>query len=375
MSNIPKIMPGRYENIEYAIQGIDSSHTYLVGVQNGNFAPVVTSDDTGIFIFAQFFHNLFNFNTNQIIYLFYFLSFFIGFSLFSYGLYRFFPQKKTRVLGLILISLFTMISFYVRDVYIASFLATALVPISLYALLKQKNIFSTLSLGVILGTAITFINYFRIYSATGLLIFIIAFALLLWKTKWKNRALFITGLFIGSFLLNTSFNHLVNKRDIFLKENNIKHNNSTQHHIWHSLYIGFGYIGNAQIPQYLDEVAGEKVKTISPSTIYCSQEYFDILKKETISFIQQNPKFVLQTLIAKTSMVILFFLIFGGIGIFYTIKYSFYTLEQVPFLLALGFNSIFGILVVPRVSYLLGFIGFSILYSIYFYNKKVELQH
>lgn len=376
MDNPHKIMPCRYESMQNAINGIDSSNTYLVGYSpTEGISAIASSDDMGLYLFTQFFHKHFHLDANQILYLFYFLVFTLGFILASVGVLKLFKHKSSKILGISSITLLLLISYYVKDVYIMYYLSTCLALLFLYLAQQAQSNKTRIIIGLFFGIAIAFINVFRIYSSMALLLFILSSILIHKNNSFKSKSFYILFLFIGMSLVNLFFNHIIDERNTFFKEKKIAHNESNSHHIWHAIYVGFGYIGNDKIAYFSDKTGENKIKKNYPKVIYNSKEYFELIEKEAILFIKQNPKFVLQTLIAKTSMIVLFFLIFGGIGIFYTIKYSFYTLEQVPFLLALGFNSIFGILVVPRVSYLLGFIGFSILYSIYFYNKKVELQH
>ena len=135
------------------------------------------------------------------------------------------------------------------------------------------------------------------------------------------------------------------------------------HAFWHSAYIGFGYLSNEVVTSYNDQVAYDKVQSLVPGTLYESPEYQHILRRQVWLLVRQHPQLVLYTLAAKLGVICSMFLVFANVGLIAVKRVRKPLGLELPFWTGIVFNALFGILVIPSVAYLLGFITFATLYG------------
>ena len=171
----------------------------------------------------------------------------------------------------------------------------------------------------------------------------------------------------------TYFNQLLNQKDNYLRRNNPAYERVLREHpFWHSVYIGFGFLNNDYGIKYKDEVAIEKVRSISPKTTYLSEEYEAILKEQVLKLIKTKPLFVLRTIFAKFGVISLYLLIFANVGLIAVYFHRKCWPLETAFWGAMIFNSLFGVLVIPDERYLTGFITFATLYGIISIEEAIE---
>jgi len=144
------------------------------------------------------------------------------------------------------------------------------------------------------------------------------------------------------------------------------------HPLWHSVYIGLGFLDNEYGLKYNDDVAYNKVRSISPGTRLVSPEYEQILKRETFKFIREHPRFVLYTLFAKLGIAFFFLLVFANIGLLAAIRYPKGWPLELSFWGAISISALPGIIVIPTPPYLLGLIALATIYGIVSINHAVE---
>jgi hypothetical protein len=80
--------------------------------------------------------------------------------------------------------------------------------------------------------------------------------------------------------------------------------------------------------------------------------------------LRKDPVFVVGTLLAKFGAVLVYFLFAANFGLLAAIRYPKPWSVEVAFGVAIAFNALFGLLAVPRLAYLEGFIAFAMLYGV-----------
>ncbi len=73
---------------------------------------------------------------------------------------------------------------------------------------------------------------------------------------------------------------------------------------------------------------------------------------------------MVETLIAKFGVVLIYFLLAANFGLLAAIRYLKPWAVEVAFVAGLAFNALFGLLAIPRLSYLEGLIAFAMLYGV-----------
>src|SRR5947209_5425463 len=74
--------------------------------------------------------------------------------------------------------------------------------------------------------------------------------------------------------------------------------------IWHSVYIGLGYIDNPYGIRYEDGVAYAAAKRIDPNVVYLGPGYPHAMRKLMLRMVEHHPGFVARSLFAKLRAVI-----------------------------------------------------------------------
>jgi hypothetical protein len=135
--------------------------------------------------------------------------------------------------------------------------------------------------------------------------------------------------------------------------------------LWHSVYIGFGFLPNDYGVTYNDTCASDKVKSVDPSIPYCSAAYERVLRTATLELAKAHPFFVLKTLAAKSIRLAQFILLYVNLGwIILALRFPGWR-RILPFVGAIAFGALPGLLVVPFKPYVLGMLCFSGLFGIY----------
>lgn len=359
------IMPCRYEELSRTIAGYEKTGIELLAFDGNTLRATGITDDYGIYYWIPKISRIFNLNLSHSIDLFFagilLLSLLISISVVCLS----FRNLFAKLIGIIVLIVLSCYAFWIGDVYVLnSAVPISIVPCLLLLDSKEKiglpfYIFSFFS-----GACISLAHYIRIHSGTSTLIFFMIVILLSKFSRLKKTFLAVS-LAVGMLIVFVFFNHLFNERDNYLK----KHFSSyqpprNQHPIWHSIYVGLGYLPNPYGIIYRDERAIDKVKSIAPNAEYLSEEYEEILKSEVLRIAQTNPQFVIKLFCYKVLKIIFYFLIFSNIGLVLAFIYPQSLSINAAFFAALSFSALPGILVIPMHAYLLGFIAFAALYGL-----------
>ncbi len=156
---------------------------------------------------------------------------------------------------------------------------------------------------------------------------------------------------------------LTARRDAALARIGQSATSPNSHLLWHTVYIGLGFIPNSEVSEYRDGVAGDKVRSIDPTVTYASTKYETIIKQEVWGIMKRRPILVIGILTAKAGIVICLFLI-----LLYPVRRLMFTERALLWLdaaiiLTMGMSAMSAIAAVPRTSYLLTFLCLGFLYS------------
>jgi len=370
------IMDSRYQKLQMAVDGYQQTGVPLIAYNGNQLNPAGFSDDVGIYYFIPKLADITGLPLDTSAELF-FLGMAVTALIFGIlGSLLVFKNWTGKGIAIFALSLVLAISYRKGDVYlISSAIIVAIVPLFLYLFKTNTKIkaFHFLFLflaGVSIGNA----HFIRSHSGTSVLLFIGIILITYLKEDRKKKLQLITVLCVGVMLPFIFFNYTIAKRDAYLSQNQPGYKKVVaKHPFWHSVYIGFGFLNNDLDIKWDDSVAMEKVRSVSPDATYLSPEYESILRREVIRIAIDRPHFLLRNIFAKIGILLFYFLVFANIGIIGMLKYPIKGPVDWAFWAALAFNSSFGILVIPYLEYLLGFISLAAIYGVLYINRIVDM--
>jgi hypothetical protein len=268
------------------------------------------------------------------------------------------------------LGLLLLLALYEWDVYVVqASVVVGLAPLALFVLYRKSVSTRTLMLTVAAaGLLIGYANNIRTHSGTGMLVFFgIALALTpLVPTKQKMIACALLLLTVA--LPYAHFHVLQQARDDFLAMQAAATKGAQKraaHPVWHSIYIGLGFLNNKYGIQYDDAVGFAAVAAEKPDAAPYSVEYEDVLKSKVMGLVRNDPAFVAKTLFIKALVLLGYFVLFSGLGVF---LYGYARPEPavtLAFLAAAAFYALPGVLVMPRLSYSMGMLSVACVLGIY----------
>jgi len=368
------IMQTRLETIDQTIQGYQQTGVPLIYFNGEGLGPIGATYATGIYYFIPLVARLFDLNAQQAASCFYYGI--IGFSLvlgFA-GACLLFRSWVTRGLTLLGLSWLGIISINSGDVYsVPPATVVAVLPWFLYFSKKNKLTPAFLVFCFLSGVVIAFSNSIRTHGATGLVLFMGVVIIFLIQYPLKEKLKLVTAITLGLLVPIIFYSYLSGKRDDYLTQQaGINQPVKQEYVFWHHIYIGFGYLNNPLGIEYKDESALDRVRSISPSTVYLSTEYVQILKNEVLSLIRHQKSFVIYTVFAKIGVMLFFFIYSANMGLIAAYYYPKKWALESAFLIAILFSTAPGILVMPNRKYILGCMALSLFYGLVSLNEAVE---
>ena len=366
------MMDSRYEALNQTLLGIEKANIPLIAHDGIKFTIPGGSDDQGIHYFIPTLTNFLDIPLDNAIIVFYLCWNLLALGLGVLGcllLYKLWLQRLISITALIL---FSQIVFH--HGYIYSFQASAVVgtiPLFIYYL-KSKNI----STGIVIfclfaGAWLGISNLLRSYAGVGPLIFIASMLMFNYRVAIK-KSIIVGILILSGFLIPTIYaNYLTDQRDNYLEVHEPEYNKIASYPFWHNIYIGFGYLHNPYGIEYKDIIAIEKVHSYSPNAKYQGDEYNNLLKNEVIKLLKDHPTFVFKTIAAKIGKILIILIAFSNLGLLLAFYYPKGKAIDLSFILGAIFQTIFGILVMPEIWYLFGFIAFAVLYGVISINEAI----
>lgn len=370
------IMPARYAFLQQSLKGLRKTRIPLIADYGSGFAPAEHGDDAGLFYFVPYLANSLNLDLAKTIDLFLGGLLVLGFVAGAVAFFLILSGWQSKVAALIGLSLLFFVSLKSGDVYVVqSCVAIGLVPWFLYFFAKRNPGTASMVFAWCAGFLVGIANFVRSHSGTAVLIWVFCMIVFYIHSSrvWKIA---LAGLMFVGFLMPTLYFHqLVARRNSFLKQGSAQSIQITGTHVfWHSVYIGFGFVGNDLVPMYRDEVAAQKVASISPNARYLSSEYEGILRKEVFSLIRHHFSLALLVFAAKLGVIGVALILSANVGLLAAVLYPKVWPLEMAFWAAIVFSSLFALLVVPHPKYLLGFVAFGALYAIVSIDHALEAR-
>jgi hypothetical protein len=285
------------------------------------------------------------------------LSILIGFA----GFRRLCTTRHAFLAGVGLYALLLADELVVADVYVfqaAAFVAG--IPWLVYFGRSRREGLLLASV-VLMAFSCSWLNVVRSGTSTVCFAFLVPFAAGR-KPIWKGALLLIAAL-IACIPASMEMDRMMERRDAFLASSNQAETAVSGHPVWHSVYIGLGFIPNAEVSSYADGVAIAKVASIDGSAPFVSPRYEAILESEVFRIAKTHPLILIENLAAKTAILasVALVLLFPARRAVFSKKSL--TWLDLAFGLAILVSSLSGILVIPKPRYLLSFVSLTALYS------------
>ncbi len=286
------------------------------------------------------------------------------------GLYGFMRSARTtlgRRVGIIAFLLLTVLELVGGDVYVMNAApAIAGVPWILYFASRRRVTGSVLITFVLLGIVSQAANFIRAYAGIGLALFAVLAVAGFYELRLAGKGMVLAAFLLAAVGAQMFVNGLYRQRSAFLgQQGDVLFEAKQIHPFWHSVYIGLGYVKNAEVPAYSDAVAATRVRLVRPNAPYLSMEYEDVLKQATLELAKRRPTLILENVMVKLAVVLGFCIGAANVGLYAAIVARKPFWLETAFWVSMAFNSLFGILVVPSPRYLLGLIAFATLYGVY----------
>lgn len=370
-----KIMECRQVELARTLEGLHHTETPLVSEYGGVFHAAGFTDDQGIYYFIPKIAHLLGVSSDLASTIFFSSLWICGFLIILFSLCLVFKNWAVRLTSAVGILLLLLLPSFQRDVYMANFFAVAAI-VPLLFLWNHKKGSTNLSLAAILalsGLIIGYCEYIRCYSGMGVLLFAALWIFLNEKLKGKEKIVFSCILLVFVSIPYWHFKNLEYKRDEFLVKANPKYKNmSISHPLWHTVYIGLGHLKNKHGIEYSDSCALYAAEAVDKNVAYCSKEYDQILKRQFFKVVENDPFFIVKTILSKIYNLLQKILLFANLGLLFCFYVKPGMRFVLPFIAAALFYSIPGILALPADNYVLGLITIAAIFGIYMTGFGLE---
>jgi hypothetical protein len=362
-----RLQSSRYVELRRAERGLKCSGTTLVAFDGLHYRPAGWSDDPGLYLWVPRIARIFGISlaraTDTLL---------IGAVLLAsgFGLLGLLLTVHTTLgwrIGLVVFFWLTLVVLIAGDVYVMNAApAIAFVPWILSFVSRKHVTISMLVTFGIAGFVSEIANIFRAHAGTGLLLFTLVVAGMLYQVKPGARLMLAMLLLLSAATPQLLFRELYARRDAFLmRQSGAMPEAERAHPFWHSIYIGLSYVKNSEIPLYRDEIAFAKVQALRPDAALYSPEYEQVLKQETFNLARRRPLLIVANGVVKLAVLSLFCICAINVGLYGVKLARKPACLELAFWLAIAFNGLYGLLVVPNPKYLVGLISFAALYGIY----------
>lgn len=358
-----RIMDSRYTDLSAAMKGYKASGVPLVGLRSGCFVTLAAGDDEGVFYYIPKLALASGLSLQHAIELFLGIPIVAATIVGGLGLWKLVTNGWLRSWALLGLALIMLLVWRCGDTYGTQYVvAVSVIPWVLH-FRGRKAVLLTLCAASALLCGL--VNTVRTGSGIPVLVFLVATMMLLSSSTARTRiaaSVVLVSLFAAPSLW---MRHVLSARDNFLQSQASFHGALIHHRAyWHSIYIGFGFLSNREVPAYEDSIAEQKVKSIDPTAPYQSPEYEAIMRRVVLRLIREHFDFVLASEFVKFSVVITTLIIFTNIGLVAALFSPKGLPVEAPFWLAMAMAAIPSMLVLPRPHYLLGLMALSFIYGI-----------
>jgi hypothetical protein len=372
-----RLMTSRYVDLRRAARGLACSGVPLVAFDGLHYEPAAWNDDPGLYLFVPAVARIFGLTigTASDVLL-------MGVVLLAFGLGLLgMTQVLHTVLGwrvaIVALLMLTVVLLLAGDVYALSAApAVACVPwILSFVSRKQITFGMVITLGVT-GVLAASADAIRSYAGMALILFAVVVVVCGYQLRPAGRTILAATLLLGAAGTALVFQHVYAQRDAFLRSKPGAVMQSARGHVfWHAVYLGLSYVKNSEIPKYQDELAFAKVRALKPAVKDYSPEYEQVLKEEIFKLSKRRPFLILANLIVKLVVVLLFCVLAANVGLYGAKLARKPVWLELAFWLAIAFNGLYGIVVLPNPKYLVGLIVFAALYGVFSIEQAAEQQN
>ena len=364
------VMGTRLNMLEEAYKGLETTGVSLVAYRDGKPYGAGFTDDIGTYAVIPKLAQWLELSIPQAINVFYYSVICVSLVIGLMGVYFLYENAKERIIAFFGVFAIALYSAKIGDVYVfAPCAAMSMVPWLLYAIRRPSNTKLFIWLAPIGGFLIGTLHFMRSHSGTAVALFMLVLLIFKYRGSVKDKTLVCCAMMGAMAIPVLAFGSLVRRSEHFIKTQDAQYESGLHKHpFWHSVYIGLGFVRNPYVTDYKDEVAVAKVKSIDPSVGYVTKEYEAILKREVLKI--RNFSFWITNFGAKTGVVLFYFLVFANAGLILRMVRGGFDYD-LPFLAALLFSALPGILVVPDRDYLVGLNAFALLYNTMMVNSHL----
>jgi hypothetical protein len=356
-----RLMPSRYMQFMQAARGHNCTGTATVAFTGHKYVQTGVGDDPGIAVMVSTLSSLFGMSLADTFDLVIFMVIFSGVLIGYAGFWRLYPQPRARWIGAAVFLCIGLAEVKVSDVYIfQSSPLVAGIPWVLHFGLGRKP-FALNTSAVLLAFCCSWCSLVRLGANLICMAFLIT--LFIARRHVQRILLPLLLIFLACVPSILFTRYLVTRRNAILAAIGETASGINRHMVWHSIYIGFGFVPNSEVPAYNDSVAMDKVSSINPAALSGSAEYEAILRREVLNLAKCRPMLVIENLALKAGIVIFWTCVL----LFPSRRFLFADRDvlwlDAAFVVAIGVSAMSAILVVPRPSYLLTFLCLTFLYT------------
>ena len=365
----------RYHEVNEAFQGWKETGVPLVGRVDGRWEPVPCGDDTGLFYLVPLLARMTGWSVNKSLDTFLFGVVVVSVMIGMTGLWLAAPGVEGRILAAVPMLVGACLSYKMGDVYVVQgSVVLMLVPWIVYCFKSGVSPWRRFVIAFLSGTVLGFAQWIRTQSGSSVVVFfsVLLFVGILPRIK---KLLLLLTLLAGMSLPLLYAGLITHGRDKFLAAHQAGYQPSVNRHlIWHTAYLGLGYLTNPYIAEWRDSLAVKYVQAIDPSAIYGGNRYEAILRSRVIEIARQHPRFIVTTLAAKAGVLAFLLLLCINVGLPAAILNPKPVGLEVSFWLAMAVAALPGIVAIPEPQYVLGMITLALFYWYYSVCGFLEMR-
>ncbi len=357
------IMPWRLSNLEATVRAYTQTGAPLVRITPGGYyGPANPTDDPGLFLFAPPLARLLGLSAagakDALLALIVLVALIAG----ALGLWRSLTTTAGRVIGLIGAVGLALVCLELGDVYLTGGAAALAVLPWLYRSTLGDTAKRLMWLAAPLGLVAALSNLMRSHAGTTVAIAFVVALVATPKLTIKERLVPLALMLTGLAVVAGMFSVATGQRDAFLRTVPADPQRvEVGHPLWHTIYIGLGYIPNRYGLAYDDNVALDRVAKVAPGEPMGSPRYEEVLRTDVMRLASSDPLFILRVEASKILRLLLYLVAFANIGLVGMLWARPGRAVWMPLVAALAFSALAPIISVPRPDYSAGFIGVAVI--------------
>jgi hypothetical protein len=367
------LMDYRQGELAKAANGFKETNIPLISLHEGIYSVAGFSDDQGVYYFIPWIAKTFHISVELATNLFFNFILLLPVLVCIFCFFSIFKDLRSRLSITVVIGL--LATYCAIDLYAFSFFAACTVLPLFIFLNEQEKLSQKMLLPIIAFSSIVigYCNIMRSQAGTAIFLFLFFWLFLNQNLNAKKKGICLLTSLIFTLIPYLHFNYLEQQRDAFLQSNYPNYIPiSASHPKWHAIFLGLSYIPNSYGINWEDETAFKKAQSIDKDVVYCSEKYEQILKEQCLLLIKKDPIFILKNIFAKMGAILLKILICANLGLFLIFYVQKSLRFHAPFLIALAYSALPGLLVIPNNHYLRGLLTTSTLWGLYLLSLAIQ---